>query len=114
MPSPLVPGLVAAAIVVAAAPAITTPPPTMPTPIPAACTGETLPALPPAPAGTSGPSTHRRPMWLWDTPKVLLDAKARAELFAFCACQGIDTVWMQVALERERAAGGTPVLQHAD
>ena len=52
-------------------------------------------------------------MWLWDSPKVLLDAAARAELFAFCACQGIDALWMQVALERERAADGTPVLQHA-
>jgi hypothetical protein len=52
-------------------------------------------------------------MWLWDSPKVLLDATARAELFAFCTCQGIDALWMQVALERERAADGTPVLQHA-
>ena len=52
-------------------------------------------------------------MWLWDSPKVLLDAEARAGLFAFCACQGIDAIWMQVALERERAADGTPVLQHA-
>lgn len=52
-------------------------------------------------------------MWLWESPKVLLDAEARAGLFAFCACQGIDTLWMQVALARERAADGTPVLQHA-
>ena len=44
-------------------------------------------------------------MWLWDSPKVLLDAPARAELFAFCACQGIDTLWMQVAL-RARAGRG--------
>src|SRR5688572_18440135 len=54
-----------------------------------------------------------RPMWLWDSPKVLLDAEARRELFAFCACQGIDGLWMQVALERARAADGPPVLQHA-
>jgi hypothetical protein len=84
----------------------------MPTPIPAACQGETLPAPPAVPAGTT--ATHRRPMWLWDSPKVLLDAGARAELFTFCRCQGIDTLWMQVALERARGAGGTPVLQHAD
>ena len=69
-------------------------------------------------AGRDAPSADdprlpARPMWLWDSPKVLLDAAARAELFAFCACQGIDAIWMQVALERERAADGTPVLQHA-
>ena len=111
MPSPLVPGLVAA-IVVAAAPSNTPSPPIMPTPIPAACTGETLPAPPVAAGGAA--ATNRRPMWLWDSPKVLLDAGARAELFAFCRCQGIDTLWMQVALERERAADGTPVLRHAE
>jgi hypothetical protein len=75
------------------------------------CRGERLPAVTrPAGADTRLPS---RPVWLWDSPKVLLDAGARAELFAFCACQGIDGLWMQVALERERAADGTPVLQHA-
>ena len=110
MPSALVPWLAAAAIAVAAAPTITSPLPTMLTTIPAACTGDTLPA----PAAAGAPATHRRPMWLWDTPKILLDARARGELVAFCACQGIDTLWMQVALERERAADGTPVLQHAE
>jgi hypothetical protein len=74
----------------------------------AQCHGETLP-----PVSGGGPSLPRRPMWLWDAPKVLLDAAARRELFAFCACQHIDALWMQVALERERAADGTPVLQHA-
>ncbi|MEO5821269.1 MAG: hypothetical protein ABIT71_12260, partial [Vicinamibacteraceae bacterium] len=75
------------------------------------CRGE---RLPPAsrPAGAD-PRWPARPMWLWDTPKVLLDAEARAELLAFCACQGIDGLWMQVALERQRAADGTAVLQHA-
>ena len=77
----------------------------------AACPGERLPAvMRPATADARVPA---RPMWLWDSPKVLLDATARAELFAFCACQGIDAIWMQVAIERERAADGTPVLQHA-
>jgi hypothetical protein len=81
------------------------------------CRGETLP--PPTiapPSGAQAPPAARagvRPMWLWDSPKVLLDAEARAGLLAFCACQGIDTLWMQVALERERAADGAPVLQHA-
>lgn len=78
------------------------------------CRGE---RLPPAAAagfgGHAGSGLPRRPLWLWDSPKVLLDAGARRELFAFCACQGIDGLWMQVALERERAADGTPVLQHA-
>ncbi len=80
-------------------------------PAPAACRGEQLPAVTrPTAADARLPV---RPMWLWDSPKVLLDAQARAELFAFCACQGIDAIWMQVALERARAADGTPVLQHA-
>jgi hypothetical protein len=113
MPSPLGPGVVAAAILVAVVPAVITPPRSMPMPKPVACTGESLPALPPATVAVAAVG-GRRPMWLWDTPKVLLDAPARAELFAFCACQGIDTLWMQVALERQRAADGTPVLQHAD
>jgi len=76
------------------------------------CRGERLPA--PARPATGDARLPARPMWLWDSPKVLLDATARAELFAFCACQGIDGLWMQVALERDRAADGTPVLQHAD
>ena len=75
------------------------------------CRGERLPAAV-RPAGLDA-RLPVRPMWLWDTPKVLLDAQARAELLAFCACQGIDGLWMQVALERERAADGAPVLQHA-
>ncbi len=77
----------------------------------APCRGERLPAAA-RPAGLDA-RLPARPMWLWDTPKVLLDAAARAELLAFCACQGIDGLWMQVALERERAADGTPLLQHA-
>jgi hypothetical protein len=78
---------------------------------PRGCRGERLgPVSQPAAAAGRLP---RRPLWLWDSPKVLLDAAARAELFAFCGCQGIDGLWMQVALERERAADGTPVLQHA-
>jgi hypothetical protein len=80
--------------------------------VPAAtCTGERLPAA----TRRAGDAARlpARPLWLWDSPKVLLDAEARRELFAFCACQGIDGLWMQVALERERAADGTPVLQHA-
>ena len=75
------------------------------------CRGERLPAAV-RPGGLDA-RLPARPMWLWDTPKVLLDGRARAELLAFCACQGIDGLWMQVALERERAADGTPVLQHA-
>jgi hypothetical protein len=75
------------------------------------CRGERLgPVTQPAVSATRLP---RRPLWLWDSPKVLLDAAARAELFAFCRCQGIDGLWMQVALERDRTADGTPVLQHA-
>ena len=77
----------------------------------APCRGERLPAV--TQRSSADPRLPARPMWLWDSPKVLLDAAARAELFAFCACQGIDAIWMQVALERERAADGTPVLQHA-
>ncbi len=77
----------------------------------APCRGERLP--PPARSTSADRRLPLRPMWLWDSPKVLLDAAARAELLAFCACQGIDALWMQVALERERGAGGTPVLQHA-
>jgi len=80
--------------------------------VPAApCRGERLPAVARQPA--ADPRLPGRPMWLWDSPKVLLDAAARAELLAFCACQGIDAIWMQVALERERTADGTPVLRHA-
>ena len=75
------------------------------------CPGERLPA--PARPANADPRLPLRPMWLWDSPKILLDAEARAALLAFCACQGIDALWMQVALERERAADGTPVLQHA-
>lgn len=75
------------------------------------CRGERLgPVTHPASSATRLP---RRPLWLWDSPKVLLDAAARAELFAFCTCQGVDGLWMQVALERTRAADGTPILQHA-
>ncbi len=77
----------------------------------APCRGERLP--PPARSAAADARLPLRPMWLWDSPKVLLDAAARAELLAFCACQGIDALWMQVALERERDAGGAPVLQHA-
>ena len=78
----------------------------------APCRGERLPPVT-RPGGAAAARLPARPMWLWDSPKVLTDATARAELFAFCACQGIDAIWMQVALERERAADGTPVLQHA-
>jgi len=78
--------------------------------MPPSC-GERLPAV--VRPSAADPRLPARPMWLWDSPKVLLDATARAELFAFCTCQGIDALWMQVALERERAADGTPVLQHA-
>jgi hypothetical protein len=98
----MTPPVVLAALLVALPATGTTRPPAPP------CRGDTLPAA--TPAEVKG----RRPMWLWDTPKVLLDAPARAELLAFCACQGIGTIWMQVALARERAADGTPVLQHAD
>src|SRR6476620_8618243 len=77
----------------------------------ARCSGERLPAV--TRPSSADPRLPARPMWLWDSPKVLLDAEARAGLFAFCACQGIDAIWMQVALERERAADGTAVLQHA-
>ncbi len=73
--------------------------------VPASCRGERLPAVV-RPVDLE-PRLPARPMWLWDSPKVLLDAEARAGLFAFCACQGIDAIWMQVALERERAADGT-------
>ena len=79
--------------------------------VPPSCRGERLPAV--VRPSAADPRLPARPMWLWDSPKVLLDATARAELFAFCTCQGIDALWMQVALERERAADGTPVLQHA-
>ncbi len=75
------------------------------------CRGERLPAV--VRAAGADARLPARPVWLWDSPKVLLDAAARAELFAFCACQGIDSLWMQVALERARDADGTPVLQHA-
>ena len=75
------------------------------------CKGERLPAVTRPPGGEV--RLPARPMWLGDSPNVLLDADARRQLFAFCACQGIDGLWMQVALERERAADGTPVLQHA-
>ena len=78
---------------------------------PPGCRGERLPPVAQPAAGAS--RLPRRPLWLWDSPKVLLDAAARAELLAFCACQGIDGLWMQVALERGRSADGTPVLQHA-
>jgi hypothetical protein len=106
--------LAVAASLVAPAPGSRT---SSPAPAAPGCRGEVLP--PPAIAPSSGaeaPPAARaaaRPMWLWDSPKILLDAEARAALLAFCACQGIDALWMQVALERERAAGGTPVLQHA-
>src|SRR5262245_55975566 len=66
------------------------------------CRGETLPPAAVAAAATAasspGPRLGARPMWLWESPKVLLDARARADLLAFCACQGIDTLWMQVVL----------------
>src|SRR5688500_969322 len=75
------------------------------------CSGERLPPVTRPPGGEA--RLPARPMWLWDSPKVLLDADARRELFAFCVCHGIDGLWMQVALERERAPDGTPVLQHA-
>src|SRR5829696_2019064 len=74
------------------------------------CRGERLPRVVRQIGETRLPA---RPMWLWDSPKVLLDAAARAELLAFCACQGIDALWMQVALERQRGADGMPVMQHA-
>src|SRR6185436_11516553 len=66
--------------------------------MPASCRGERLPAV--VRPSAADPRLPARPMWLWDSPKVLLDATARAELFAFCTCQGIDALWMQVALER--------------
>lgn len=109
---PSVPWLAALTLVAAMIAGPDTTPGTTPTDaIPAKCAGERLPPVTRPPGGeTRRPA---RPMWLWDSPKVLLDADARRELFAFCACQGIDGLWMQVALERARAADGTPVLQHA-
>jgi hypothetical protein len=89
----------------------TTPESTFDSGVVQACPGERLP--PPVRPPTADARLPLRPMWLWDSPTILLDAEARASLLAFCACQGIDALWMQVALERERAADGTPVLQHA-
>ena len=65
--------------------------------------------LPPRTGGAEA-----RALWLWDSPAILGDASARQALLTRCRCAHIDRIWMQVSLERERAADGTPRLAHVE
>lgn len=70
----------------------------------AGCAAGSLPAM---------TADRSRAMWLWDSAPVVASDDRRDALFALCRCARVDTLWMQVALERERAPDGAARLARA-